>query len=142
MSSLTSELHTDSRIYHIKPIIRFFSVKSFEILLDSNQIGRIEYWGWTWKKPKLIIKTQGYEQVWTFERNEPRLFRNRTNHYTTKLKHQDREVVYEIELDKSINVKENLNELKGVAYFDGDDRLQCHLGIYLNELLIFDEMDK
>ncbi len=142
MSSFTSELHTECKMYLIKPVTRFLTVKCFEVLLGSDQIGRIEYWGWTWKKPKLIIHDQGNEQVWIYERNEPKPFNNRTSPYTTKLKYQDREIVYEIELDKSINGNENLSELKGIAYFDEETRLPCLLGIFLNELLIFDEMDK
>lgn len=141
-STLTGELQTEDKTYHIKPIVKFFTVKGFEILLGTNKIGRIRYWGWSWKKPKLIIKTQGDDQVWIFERNEPRLFQKRTNSYITKLKHQDREVDYEIKLDKAGNGEESLRRLRGVASFNEDDRLPCQLGIYLNELLIFDEMDK
>lgn len=141
-STLTGELQTEGNTYQIKPIIKFFTVSGFDILLGPDKIGRIEYWGWTWKKPKLIIKTQGGDQVWIFERNEPGLFKKRTNPYITKLKHQDREVDYEIELGNSGNGLESLRRLRGIASFNGDDRLPCQLGIYLNELLIFDEMEK
>ncbi|MFC5979486.1 hypothetical protein [Flavobacterium salmonis] len=142
MSTLTGELQTEGKTYHIKPISKFFTVKGFEILLESNKIGSIEYWGWIWKKPKLIINIQGDDQVWIFEKNEPGLFRKRTNPYITKMKYQGREVEYKIESDNSTSEKESLRRLSGTASFKEEDRLPCQLGIYLNELLIFDEMDK
>jgi hypothetical protein len=142
LSTLTGELQTGGKTYHIKPVTKFFTVKGFEIVLGTDKIGRIEYWGWTWKKPKLIIKAQGDDQVWIFERNEPGLFQKRTNPYMTKLKHHDREVDYQIEVDNSSKGNESLRGLRGIGSFSGDDRLPCQLGIFLNELLIFDEMDK
>jgi hypothetical protein len=141
-STFSGELHTEDKIYHIKPISKFFTIKAFEILLETSTIGRIEYWGWTWRKPKLLIYTKEHDEVWVFERNEPGLFKKRASPYMTKLTCGDKEVNYKIELEDSNNGKGILSRLSGVASFKENDRLVCHLGIYLNELLIFDEMNK
>ncbi len=141
-STFTGTLQTEGETYHIKPVTEFFSVKDFEILLEANKVAKIEYWGWTWNKPKLIIKTEEFEEIWIFERNEPKLFKKRPNPYITKLICQNREVKYEIQLNDSSHEYKGLIGVSGLASFTDNDQLPCLLGIYLNELLIFDEMEK
>lgn len=144
-STLTADILMEHKTYHIKPVSNFFTIKGFEIISEQGKIGKIEYWGWTCRNPKLVIKNQKEDEVWIFDRNEPGFFKTRNNPYTTHLRSKDKLVSYDIQLNDFLegnSKNECLRKVEGMAYYNEDDRLVCLLGIYLNELLIFDEMEK
>jgi hypothetical protein len=145
INNLFAELEFNSRKYIIKPITNFFILNSFKILEDDIVIGKIDYWGWTWKKPKLKITINSEEQVWIFERYEPNLLKKRANPYKTKLTSESKQINFEIYNEllevKKIKFKEKYY-IKGTAIYGDNDKLVCLIGIFLNELLVFDEMEK
>jgi len=144
-STLTAKILTEGRKYYIKPVIKYLSLNALEILSEKGKIGEIKFWGWSWRNPKLVINNQGEDEVWIFNRNEPGFFKSRSNPYKTYLTFKEREISYDILL-KNFLVENTRNEclrrVEGMALFNENERLICLLGVYLNELLIFDEIDK
>jgi hypothetical protein len=138
-STLTAELQTEGRKYSIKPttFARFF-VTGLEILSETSKIGR-------GTSSKVTINKGGIDEVWMFHAKGRWFGSRRSNPYTTKLKCGDKEIDYVIEMGdffSASNKNECLRNVNGTASFSNDDRLPSYLGIYLNELLIFNDMDK
>lgn len=144
-STFTAKIDYNSNVYFIRPLTRLFAVRKLEIFSSENlKIGEIDYWRWTWLRPKISIDDIHKNKTWEFDKNEPSIFRNRKNIYTTFLKGGNEIISYEIKLGKFFgdNNKNNcLRELNGTIRFAGNSNLMLILGVYLNELLIFEEME-
>lgn len=144
-STWTAEFNFDSQRFYIKPVIKFFILRRLEFLSEENiKLGDIHFGGWTWVKPKIVLIGMN-EEKWQFDTNSPSIFQRRENLYRTNLKFNGKTISYKFELGDflSENTKNDcLREVKGIINFDQSDFLVAILGIYLNELLIFDEMDK
>lgn len=144
-STFTVELFFDSKIFNIQAEGKFFNVKNFKIIEDNVQIGKIKFWGWTWNWPKIILSKNNKEETWEFDSNKPSIFQSRSDHIKTSLKKHNEIINYEIKLLNFFSPdtrNECLREVDGEISFTGPNEFIAILGVYLNELLIFDEMDK
>jgi hypothetical protein len=142
-STYTATIDYDSRTYHIKASTRLFVVRKLEVFLSENlKIGEIDYWRRT---PRISIYQTNRNDTWEFDENKPSFFGNRKNEYTTFLKGDNGIISYKIELGNFFSDKNKndcLRELNGIVNFGGQSSLIAILGIYINELLIFEEMEK
>ncbi len=138
-STFTAKIDFDSNVYYIRALTKFFVVSKLEIFSSENiKIGEIDYWSWNWKKPKISI----YDKIWEFNKNLS-IFKNRKNNYFTFISRNTEIISYKIELGKFFEVEKKnncLRELNGTIEFDGNLSLIVIIGIYLNELLIFQEL--
>lgn len=139
-STFTAKIDFDSNVYFIRPLTRFFVLRKLEIFSSENiKIGEIDYWSWNWKKPKIFI----YNKIWEFNKNQPSFFKNRKNNYSTFLNGVNEMISYKIEIGEFFgtnNQNNCLRELNGIITFEGNSNLIVIIGIYLNELLIFEEL--
>lgn len=145
-SFVTAEITVNNEIFHIKPIVKFWTVSRLNILTAQNQkIGQIHFWGWTWKKPTITLYKEGNNEVWKFQQYRPRLFQRTNSSYTTGLTNEDKSILYRFVTGNYFTANtrnECLKELSGTIDFSGPFSPVSILGVYLNELLIFDQMDK
>lgn len=144
-STFTAKIDYESRIYNVRALTRLFAINKLEVFSSENvKIGEIDYWRWNGKPSISIHDTHGNE-TWEFDKNIPPLFSNRKNIYSTFLKDGNSKIFYEIEKGKFFkggNGNDCLREVNGIVHFPGRFGLIAVLGIYINELLIFEEMTK
>lgn len=145
-STFTAKIVYNSIVYFIRASTRLLAVRKLKIFSSENlKLGEIDYWRWTWLRPKIVIKDKHKNESWKFYKNKPSIFKNRKNIYNTFLKSENEIISYEIKLGNFLgdtNKNNCLRELNGIIRFDGNSNLMLILGVYLNELLIFEEMEK
>ncbi|MCL9805492.1 hypothetical protein NAT51_08160 [Flavobacterium amniphilum] len=145
-STLTATIHYNSETYYIKPLTKFFRVKKLELFSAENfKIGEIDYWRWAWNKSKITLFGTDENETWEYDKNSPSFFSSRKNMYSTFLRKNNDTISYTIESGKFFgnNTKNNcLREINGTIAFTGSCNLIMLLGVYLNELLIFEEAEK
>ncbi|WP_163410868.1 hypothetical protein [Flavobacterium ajazii] len=145
-STFTAKIDYNSHEYFIRPLTRFSVLRKLEIFSSENlKIGEIDYWRWTWLRPKISIYDKYINENWEFDKNAPSFFKNRKNTYTTFLNDGNKIISYEIKLGSFFednNKNDCLKELNGIIRFSGNSNLILILGVYLNELLVFEEMEK
>lgn len=146
-STLTAQFEYDSKTYLVKPIIKFFILKKWELVDENGQLlGEIKLGGWRQKRHRILLNKKGKDQeIWEFHKNSSS-FSNRTNEiYQTDLKLGNKIISYNIKLSNYFTpytTNQCLRELDGDALYDEPDHFVAILGIFLNEYFIFEEMDK
>lgn len=144
-NGLVAKFSYDESEYHIKPIVKFFIISKFEILLKENdKIGEIKYWGWNCKKPKITINSIEGKQIWIFNKNPAPFLKKRKDTYETFLDFNETSISYKISKGVFFSRTKNdsLRESFGTIHNFETNPLVGLVGLFLNELLIFDEMDK
>jgi len=143
-STFTAKIDYNSTVYFIRPLTRLFTLRKLEIFSSENiKIGEIDYWRWSWLRPKISIYDKHKNENWEFDENKPSIFKNRKDIYSTFLKDENEIISYEIRLGKFFGNNDKndcLRELNGIIKFTGNSNLMLILGVYLNELLLFEEM--
>jgi hypothetical protein len=145
-STFTADFLYESKLYKIRPVTNFIAVRKFEILTNENiKLGEIKYWNWPWINPYIIIYSSAGNIVWKFDRKEPSFFRSRSSEYNTELNSDRETILYNFQIGNYFTPdtkNDCLREINGTIKCSGPNSLIGIIGIYLNELMIFDEMNK
>lgn len=142
ISNFTAEFTYLDRVYVIKPIVRFFTISRYKILLDNIEIGEIKYSGWNWIKPKIKIKLEENYEDWIFDPNKPSIIKNRKDTYDTFLSFKESVITYNMNRGDYLTKNKHKRGIFGTINDFEINPILGVIGLFLNELLIFDEMDK
>jgi hypothetical protein len=69
-STFTVKIDYNSNVYFIRPLTRLFAVRKLEVFTSENlKIGEIDYWRWTWLRPKISIGDKHKNKTWEFDKS-------------------------------------------------------------------------
>ncbi|HOY42359.1 MAG TPA: hypothetical protein PLX60_10870 [Chitinophagales bacterium] len=140
-SIFTAKINYNSKTYLIRPKTKFVFIKKLEIFSSEDvKIGEIDYWRWTWLNPLILLFEANQTIEWEFDKNGS--FRNRSNNYITFIKSEKNTITYEIEFHNTLDDNTTNNYLKktnGKIKFIGDSSFITILGVFVNNILIYED---